>query len=445
MEQAIVIFTRVPEAGSTKTRLMPHLAPEQCEKLHTCFLKDIRKQCEACCADVFVCYTSQKDSGKQKLMDILGKQMAYFPQVGESLGEKMYRSIQAVLKRGYKKCILIGTDVPELQKNHLERAFEALQEKDVVFGKTQDGGYYLVGMKKPIKEVFELSSYGHSKVFEETLKILRKEHMKIGFTNMLEDMDTPEDLQQYRLRALENPQLQKSETWKYLVRIAKISIVIPTYNEEKTVCKLQKQLESIKEKCEIIFVDGGSTDQTLNLISPVYKVIHETKGRAWQMNAGAKESTGDILFFLHCDSELPANPLQEIREVMKNHRAGCFGVAFHSKNFFMWTCRIISNHRIKDRKVMFGDQGIFIERGLFFEAGMFPEIPIMEDYQFSLKLKEMKVKLGIAKKRIYTSDRRFPAGTIPKLCLMWKMNRLRKMYRDGKDINVIADMYQDIR
>ena len=89
------------------------------------------------------------------------------------------------------------------------------------------------------------------------------------------------------------------------------------------------------------------------------------------MNAGALASHGDVLFFLHCDSELPEHPLEQIREVMKDYQAGCFGIAFHSKNFFMFTCRVISNHRIKDRKVMFGDQGIFIERELFFEIGMF--------------------------------------------------------------------------
>lgn len=163
------------------------------------------------------------------------------------------------------------------------------------------------------------------------------------------------------------------------------------------------------------------------------------------MNTGAVNSTGDILFFLHCDSELPKNPLGEIRRVLSEHRAGCFGIAFHSRNFFMFTCRVISNHRIKDRKVMFGDQGIFIDRDLFFQAGMFPELPIMEDYQFSLTLKEMGVKPGIARHRIYTSDRRFPPGTIPKLKLMWKMNRLRKMYRDGVPVEKLARLYRDIR
>ena len=208
---------------------------------------------------------------------------------------------------------------------------------------------------------------------------------------------------------------------------------------------MKKQLYPYRSRCEILFVDGGSTDGTPEMIGPDFKLLRSEKGRANQMNLGAEESHGDILFFLHCDSELPPSPLEEIRRVMKDHSAGCFGIAFHSGNFFMFTCRVISNHRIKDRKVMFGDQGIFIDRKLFLQAGKFPVIPVMEDYQFSLTLKEMGVRLGMAKKRIYTSDRRFPKGTIPKLKLMWKMNRLRKMYRDHVPIEKIDRLYRDVR
>lgn len=296
-----------------------------------------------------------------------------------------------------------------------------------------------------MKEAFGLSEYGHGTVFEETVKVLEKAGLTVGYVEILEDMDTPEDLRGYRARMRDCERLKQSETGKYLAKIAKISIIIPVYNEEKTIEKLQEQLEDLKDKCEILFVDGGSTDRTLELIRQEYTVIQGFKGRAVQMNEGAKRSTGDILLFLHCDSELPERPLAEIRRVMKDHAAGCFGIAFHSRNFFMWTCKVISNHRIKDRKVMFGDQGIFVDRDLFFEAGMFPELPIMEDYQFSLNLKEMGVKLGMAKRRIYTSDRRFPKGTISKLKVMWKMNRLRKMHRDGVDIHLISQMYKDIR
>lgn len=224
-----------------------------------------------------------------------------------------------------------------------------------------------------------------------------------------------------------------------------VSIIIPTYNEETTIERLLETLEPLKGRCEILFVDGGSTDRTLKLLNGEYPVISSEKGRAKQMNRGAMASHGEVLFFLHCDSEVPANTLEEIERVMQNHRAGCFGIAFHSYNFFMFTCRVISNHRVKDRKVMFGDQGIFVERELFMEVGMFSDMPILEDYQFSITLKEKGIRLGMTRSRIYTSDRRFQGNTVEKLKLMWLMNRLRAMYRDGVPVEEIARLYGDVR
>ncbi len=442
-KNAVIVFTRVPIAGQTKTRMMPYLSGAQCARLHTCFLKDIAKECEKTEADLYVYYTPE---GKGKaLKEIFGGDAKYHKQEGKNLGERMYGAIESTLALGYEKCVLIGTDIPEIKKTDLQSAFQLLEQKDMVFGPTVDGGYYLIGMKEPHAVAFEKQSYGHGSVLECTSAQIEKANLSVGYVRKLEDMDTREDLVHFRARMRENKELRRTETGKYLMRSSKISIIVPIYNEEKTILALQDQLKPLRERCEIILVDGGSTDKTLEMIEPEFHVIHSLKGRANQMNLGAQESSGDILFFLHSDSELPERPLEEIRYVMSKHRAGCFGIAFHSKNFFMFTCRVISNHRIKDRKVMFGDQGIFIERELFFEAGMFPTLPIMEDYQFSLTLKEMGIKLGMAKHRIYTSDRRFPKGTIPKLRVMWKMNRLRKMYRDQVPIETIAEMYKDVR
>lgn len=445
MNQAIIIFTRAPIPGRTKTRMMPLLSPQQCAKLHICFLKDIIKECEKCKANIFVCYTPDEDKQKRYLKEVLGIQYGYLPQRGDHLGERMFRAFEEVFAMGYEECILIGTDVPELRSGDLMQAFEVLKTQEVVFGKTHDGGYYLVGMKKARREAFGLDRYGHGAVLEETIKALSQAGITVGYSKKLWDMDTPSDLKEYRKRMRVRKELKQTETGRYAAGIAPISIIIPIYNEEKRVVMFQEQLRELQGTCEILFVDGGSSDRTLELIDPGYTVLHSEKGRGRQMNAGAKASCGDILFFLHCDSELPPKPLAEIRRVMRDHQAGCFGIAFHSHNFFMFTCRVISNHRVKDRKIMFGDQGIFVDRELFFEVGMFPQIPIMEDYQFSLTLKEKRVKLGMTGRRIYTSDRRFPKGTIPKLKLMWKMNRLRKMYRAGVSIERISDMYRDIR
>ncbi len=446
MSRALIIFTRVPYPGQTKTRLMPYLSGKMCAKLHTCFLKDIAGECRKVSADMFVYHTPEDKKGI--LRNIFGGECVYRQQCEGDLGLRMYRAIEEVLAEGYDSCVLTGTDIPEVTGAEIQYAFRLLDVHDVVFGPTKDGGYYLVGMKEPVKEAFEKQTYGHGSVLEQTVSYLkshREGNCTAGYVRSLCDVDTRADVAALRDRMREKKRWKCSETGRFLMRNQSISIIVPIYNEASTIENIQRELLPLKDRCEILFVDGGSTDGTPDMIDSGFRVLHGAKGRAAQMNLGAKESNGDILFFLHSDSELPKRPLEEIRAVMAGHRAGCFGIAFHSRSFFLWTCRVISNHRIKDRKVMFGDQGIFIDRELFFQAGTYPELPIMEDYQLSLTLKEMGVKIGIAKHRIYTSDRRFPKKTIPKLEVMWKMNRLRKMYRDGVPIERISGLYKDVR
>ena len=224
-----------------------------------------------------------------------------------------------------------------------------------------------------------------------------------------------------------------------------ISVIIPVYNEEKTIEKMKDMMRPLKDRCEILFVDGGSTDQSLSLISEEFRVISSPKGRASQMNQGALKSRGEVLFFLHCDSTLPDAALEQIEEVMNKSRSGYFGIKFDSESILMKCCAFMSNLRARTSGIVFGDQGIFIERDLFFEAGMFPEIPLMEDYQFSLNLKKMKIRYGEAKERICTSDRRFGEGNVNRLRVMWNMHRLRFLYRKGIPADEIARMYSNIR
>ncbi len=446
MKRALIIFTRVPEENKTKTRLMPHYSPAQCVGLHVAMLKDLAVQIKSIANEtaVFIYYTPAADISV--LENIFGTKICYKLQAEGELGEKMYKAIAETLEAGYELVNLMGSDIPEVTAKDIEEAFKILENKDVVFGPTLDGGYYLVGMKKPICEIFNIESYGGASVFEDTKRAVKNMGLEPGYCRKCSDIDTSSDIEEYLVRMEHDEAFRKTNTGRYLLDNRKIAIIIPTYNEAETVTSLQRQLEHLREECEIVFVDGGSTDNTTALIdSTRFRLLHSKKGRNNQMNLGAESVEADILFFLHCDSELPADPVKEIRELMAKHRAGCFGIAFRTLSPLMFICRYISNHRVFDRKVMFGDQGIVVEKKLFMEAGMYPDLPIMEDYQFSLTLKEMGIKLGMTRHRIYTSARRFKGGPVRKLRLMWKMNRLRKKYRDGVDINIIAAMYRDVR
>ena len=147
MKRALICFTRPPAPGRTKTRLMPLLSGDACAALHTAFLRDIAAVCGRVDADLYVAYAPEGDWGI--LRELFPAALDLFPQDGEGLGERMHRALSRVLALGYDACVLIGSDLPELTEGHLAAAFAALEEADASLGPTEDGGYYLVGLKKP--------------------------------------------------------------------------------------------------------------------------------------------------------------------------------------------------------------------------------------------------------------------------------------------------------
>lgn len=450
-KRAIVICSREPVAGRTKTRMMPYLTAEQCAELHICFLNDLAEQCRKTDADVVMFYTVPEGLYADGvdcpiLRDCFGEDIFYFDQEGADIWERMDNALRKTFDLGYKSCILIGTDIPELEAESFEYAFDMLTEYDMVIGPSVDGGYHLIGMNEPHSEPFtagKSTSHGHE--VSDTIAAAEAAGLKAFVVDTYQDMDDREAIRGYRDRMREDAELRNSHTGRFLRDCAKVSVIVPVYNEEKLIVKMQDQLRPYASDAEIIFVDGGSTDRTLELITDEFTVIHSEKGRANQMNAGAMASDGDILFFLHCDSVLPENFLDEIRHSMAKSEYGCFGVRFDSRHFFMWTNRIISNHRAWGRGIPFCDQGIFIDRELFFEIGMFPVLPIMEDYEFAKKLKRYGYRPAKTKHRIGTSARRYGSGTLSIMKTEYKMWYLRRLHNLGIPADEIARRYRDIR
>ena len=222
----------------------------------------------------------------------------------------------------------------------------------------------------------------------------------------------------------------------------KISIIVPVYNEAPAINKLIDNLEQFKDYCEIIFVDGGSDDGTDRIIEKKYKLFYSPKkGRSYQMNYGASLSKGNILLFLHADSLLPDDaPGQILKIIRRGYKVGCFKIKFDSKNILMKICGFMSNLRVRLRNIAFGDQGIFINRSYFYELGGFAEIPLMEDYQLSIDIKADREKIALTRTKIETSERRFVKKG--RFRTMIEMQKLQYMYRKGKDIDIIANLYK---
>ena len=192
MRRALICFTRPPIPGRTKTRLMPLLSGEECAALHTAFLRDIAAVCGRVDADLYVAYAPEGDWGI--LRELFPAALDLFPQDGEGLGERMHRALSRVLALGYEACVLIGSDLPELTEGHLAAAFAALEEADASLGPTEDGGYYLVGLKKPCRALFAGQAYGHESVYENAWAAIRGAGLRFRPAPPCRDVDVPEDL-----------------------------------------------------------------------------------------------------------------------------------------------------------------------------------------------------------------------------------------------------------
>ena len=169
-----------------------------------------------------------------------------------------------------------------------------------------------------------------------------------------------------------------------------ISVVMPAYNEEKALPETLAALVAQPGEFEIIFVDGGSSDRTFEIARSFSNicVFPAKKGRASQMNAGAKQARGEWLLFLHADTVLPVGALQQLNEMETDQtiQAGGFMHQFSGDD---WRLRLISfldNFRCVRSRIIYGDQALFVRRSLFEELGGFPDQPILEDVAFCERL-----------------------------------------------------------
>jgi rSAM/selenodomain-associated transferase 2 len=164
-----------------------------------------------------------------------------------------------------------------------------------------------------------------------------------------------------------------------------ISIIIPVLNEEHALPATLQRLFSLAGEFELLVIDGGSTDNTLELVKADRRIqLHRaTTGRASQMNAGAGRAQGDWLLFLHADTLLPENALTALDQLPDTVLAGGFRHRFSGSHRGLQLISRLHNFRCRCTRVFYGDQAMFIRKSLFTKLGGFPEEPFLEDLLFS--------------------------------------------------------------
>jgi rSAM/selenodomain-associated transferase 2 len=211
------------------------------------------------------------------------------------------------------------------------------------------------------------------------------------------------------------------------MKAPKISIIIPVLNEAATIQETLIRLQEASE-VEVIVVDGGSRDETVAIAKCVGKVLAKSlpinvistaAGRARQMNAGAAAATGDILLFLHADTHLPIGFDILVRQALQNPGtvAGAFELRINAQLLGLRLIEKMVNMRSRFLSMPYGDQGIFLKATLFHEIGGFPEIPIMEDFEFMLRLRHQG-RITLVPAPVLTSGRRWQKLGVVKTTLI---------------------------
>lgn len=237
----------------------------------------------------------------------------------------------------------------------------------------------------------------------------------------------------------------------------KLSIVIPLLNEADNLPRLMGHLAHLNPApYQVILVDGGSTDNSVAIAKELieglidsspsvisgqvidWQIIESTAGRALQMNAGAELAMGDVLLFLHADTQLPNHAIADITSAVRQAAWGRFDVRLESS---IWMLKVVSqmiNWRSRFSGIATGDQAIFIKKPLFEQLGGYPQQPLMEDIELCKRLKAVG-KPACLRSKVITSARRWQQyGTWRTIGLMW---HLRFDYWRGVSADNIKQRY----
>jgi hypothetical protein len=404
-----LIFTRYPVAGQVKTRLIPALGADRAALLHRRMTEntvDIARSASACTPTV--CFTGARESRFRTWLGDRG--MRYMKQPSGNLGSRLTKAFLHALTGGTERVVAIGTDVPSLSSEILDRAFDALDQHDVVLGPAADGGYYLIGMKRLHPALFEQVSWGTEKVLAQTQHAMQHLGLRCSLLPVLPDVDRPVDVQPLRtdprfIDVFSGPPL--------------LSVIIPTLNEAAA---LPQTLRRVRTGCnlEIILADGGSSDATAQIAAENGAHFLQTDGgRGAQQNAGAQAANGRHLLFLHADTLPPEGYDKTIRKTLLDLTtvAGAFRLRIKSSSPALRLIEMGANLRSHLLQCPYGDQGLFLEKRVFREAGGFRPLPILEDFDLVRRLRQ-RGRIATVDTSVTTDARRWKhLGALRTTCI----------------------------
>ncbi len=393
----LIVFARFPMPGAAKTRLVPAVGAERAADISRELTEQTLRKLGVL-SDLRLCSLEVRVTGADvpAFRETFGKQHRYVLQGDGNLGHRMSDAASEAFANGARSVVIIGTDCPEREPEHVIEALARLEENDIVVGPAPDGGYYLLGLRRPIPELFNDIEWGSPNVLEQTCEIAAHADASTNFLQVLSDVDRPDDLLTWEQGKTRDSQQRP-----------RVSVIIPALNEEATIAAA---IQSASQSAiEVIVVDGGSTDRTTALAAEAgAKVIRAKRGRARQMNAGAAAANGDVLLFLHADTILPEGFDEAVLHTLEQPSV-CVCAFRLSIEAEAWSFRLIEklvDFRSRVLQMPYGDQALSIRACTFRETGGFPDVPIMEDYALVRDLRRAG-RIAVTPLTVITSARRW--------------------------------------
>jgi rSAM/selenodomain-associated transferase 1 len=193
-DRCLLFFLKSPEKGKVKSRLARVIGDDSTVNLYKNLVTQMLSTLKRGTFPFYICFYPR--NAEKPIKDWLGREHRYIPQNGEDLGERMKNGFIGAFADGFKRVLLIGSDIPDLPLEFLEEAFASLEEEEAVIGPAYDGGYYLIGFKDKTfsAQVFEGMAWGTNTVFQDTMKVLKESRKRVHTLEPLRDIDTIEDL-----------------------------------------------------------------------------------------------------------------------------------------------------------------------------------------------------------------------------------------------------------
>jgi len=493
-----LVMAKAPRPGTVKTRLEPLLGPEGCAALQAALIATAARWALTAAAPGGTYLAFAPSDAEGELRDLVGPGVTLIPDASGDLGDRLAGATGRVMAARPGPLLVAGTDLPALAAEHARAALAALDGgADVCFGPAADGGYYLVGLRRPAPELFALGdAWGGPDVLERSLALARAGGLRTALLGEERDLDVPADAR----AALEDPRVP-AEVARALRPVGRptpppepdegvlgpgmrppepdegvlgpgmrppepdegglrpgmrppepekagplVSVIVPTYDEEAQLPGTLDHLRALPGRFELLVADGGSGDRTLEIARDhpaAPRVVVDGENRAGQLNAAAAAARGELLLFLHADSRLPQTAYESLAAAHADREivGGNFTLRFDGGDRF---ARLLTGVYALERRrgYYYGDSSVWVRRETFAALGGYRPLAIMDDYDFVRRIERHGPTARLPGPAL-TSPRRWRALGVTRTLLSWCA--IRWLFLCGVSPDRLARLYRRMR